>query len=491
MDVTVTTQGSFPGPFAGLSMNCRACHLDAEQGLTVGGGDRTYNDFARHSPIPAREDGKTLTTRNSPPLVDSALPRKGATFFHLDGQFVSLEDLVRTTYTGRNFGWLPYEQQAAIRHIARVIREDDGTGDLAQEYGGVPYGAILSGASSDFRLPGKYRVNVDIASDEQILNGVAKLVAAYVESLVFSRDGNGDFNGSPYDVFLRKNHLPLHPDNGETNIDYARRLRGLINALDNPLFVTSADGTFAFHNQAFAFGTQELDGVKIFLTEPPASQLPSGRIGNCIACHAPPTFTDFSFHNNGAAQEEYDQIHGANAFAQLAIPDAAARRTNFNANLPATSRHPDALGPFFAIPSVDHPELTDLGLWNIFDNPDVPRPQAKLRTVLKTLCPETRCKRDELLPLTVGLFKTPGLRDLADSGPYLHNGSKDTLAQVMGFYSSEAILARAGQLRNGDPQMQRISLTADDATALAAFLESLNEDYSGQPDSTIPSKRSQ
>ncbi len=135
--------------------------------------------------------------------------------------------------------------------------------------------------------------------------------------------------------------------------------------------------------------------------------------------------------------------------------------------------------------------MTDLGLWNIFDNPDVPRPQAKLRTVLKTLCPEKRCKRDDLLPLTVGLFKTPGLRDLADSGPYLHNGSKDTLAQVMGFYSSEAILGRAGQLRNGDPQMQRISLTADDATALAAFLESLNEDYSGQPDSTISLKRSQ
>ncbi len=273
METTVTTQGSFPGPFAGLSMNCRACHLDAEQGLTVGGGNRTYNDFARHSPIPAREDGKTLTTRNSPPLVDSALPRKGATFFHLDGQFVSVEDLVRTTYTGRNFGWLPYEQQAAIRHIARVIREDDGTGDLAQEYGGVPYGAILSGASRDFRLPGKYRVNVDIASDEQILNGVAKLVAAYVESLVFSRDGNGDFNGSPYDVFLRKNHLPLRPDNGETNIDYARRLRGLINALGNPQFVTSADGTFAFHNQAFAFGTQELDGVKIFLNEPPGEPI--------------------------------------------------------------------------------------------------------------------------------------------------------------------------------------------------------------------------
>ena len=326
-------------------------------------------------------------------------------------------------------------------------------------------------------MPAGYRLNVYTSSDEQILNGVAKLVAAYVESLVFSQDANGDFNDSPYDVFLQKNNLPRHPDKGESNIDYARRLRGLVNALSNPQFVTSADGTFAFHNQPFAFGTQELDGLRIFLTEPPPSQLPAGRIGNCIACHAPPTFTDFLFHNNGAAQEEYDQIHGAGTFAQLAVPDAATRRANFNAWLPPTPKHPAALGPFFAIPSADHPGFTDLGLWNEFDNPDVPRPQAKLYAFLKTLCPEKHCHRDDLLPLTVGLFKTPGLRDLADSAPYLHNGSKDTIAQVMGFYSAEPIVARAGQLRNGDPQMQGISLTAADAAALVSFLQSLTEDY--------------
>lgn len=476
MDVTVTAQGTFPGPFAGKSMNCRACHLVDEQGLTPGGGNRTYDDFARRSPVPAREDGKTSTPRNAPPLVDSALPRKGATFFHLDGQFVTLQDLIKTTYTGRNFGWLPNEQKTAIHHIAQVIREDDGTGDLAQEYGGS-YKTVLSGVSKDFRLPARYQLNVDNASDEQILDGIAKLVAAYVESLVFSQDDNGDFNGSPYDVFLQKNNLPRHPDKGETNIDYARRLRGLVSALSSPQFVTSADGTFAFHNQAFAFGTQELDGLKIFLNEPPPGTPPPGGVGNCIACHAPPTFTDFLFHNNGASQEEYDQIHGKGAFAQLVIPDAATRRANFNAWLPPTPRHPDALGPYIGIPSADHPEYADLGLWNEFDNPDVPRPQAKLYKFLKTLCPEKHCRRDDLLPVTVALFKTPGLRDLADSGPYLHNGSKDTLAQVMGFYSAEPILARAGQLRNVDPQMQGISLTAADAAALVSFLESLNEDY--------------
>ena len=154
MNVTVTTQGNLPGPFVGLSMNCRACHLEDEQGLTPGGGNRTFDDFARRSPVPARADGKTLTPRNTPPLVDATLPRKGATFLHLDGQFVSLDDLIKTTYTGRNFGWLPTEQRLAVAHIARVIREDDGSGALAQQYGGS-YKTVFSGASKDLRcLPG-------------------------------------------------------------------------------------------------------------------------------------------------------------------------------------------------------------------------------------------------------------------------------------------------------------------------------------------------
>ena len=40
------------------------------------------------------------------------------------------------TLTGRNYGWLPGESQLAVAHVARVIREDDGTGALAQTSGG-------------------------------------------------------------------------------------------------------------------------------------------------------------------------------------------------------------------------------------------------------------------------------------------------------------------------------------------------------------------
>jgi len=48
---------------------------------------------------------------------------------------------------------------------------------------------------------------------------------------------------------------------------------------------------------------------------------------------------------------------------------------------------------------------------------------------------------------------------------------------VLHFYIRMSALARAGQLRNGDPELTRISLDEQDIAALAAFLRSLDEDY--------------
>lgn len=138
---TVETTGLpiSPGPFAGTSMNCRACHMVDDVVTAPGGGMRTYADFARRSPIPARADGKTHAPRNSPALVNSALDRPDGVLFHFDAEFNSMEALVAATFTGRNFGWLPGEKAQAIAHVARVVRGDDGSGDLAQQFDGVSY----------------------------------------------------------------------------------------------------------------------------------------------------------------------------------------------------------------------------------------------------------------------------------------------------------------------------------------------------------------
>ena len=496
MNNTVKALGApLAGPFAGQSMNCRACHLVDEHVDTPGGGMSTYNDFARRTPIPARpEDTKTTTPRNSPPLVNASLERNNGLQFHFDAEFVSLEDLVAGAFTGRNFGWRPGEANQAIAQVARIIREDDGTGELAQEFGGLSYAQVLTGTGpipQEFRLPTSFRVHVKNASDAEIFAAVNKLVAAYTRQLEFSRGPDGNFNLSPYDVFLNVNGLPKAPNKNESAIDYSRRLLGRINQLDSQgklKFVTSnpatQDGQFKFHSQSFQFTQAELDGLRMFFHEPqalPAStgELAAGRIGNCLACHAAPNFTDFRFHNTGTAQSEYDSVHSAGSFATLIVPDLATRNANPNSYLPATGLHPNAAEPFRSVPHSADFSLTDLGVWNIFANPDFPKPQSNLTQILCQQLTGTvpDCAPATLLPKTIAIFKTPGLRDLSHSAPYMHTGQFDTLDQIVQFYVDSANKGRAGTLRNGARELTGIALQPADAANLVAFLRALNEDY--------------
>ena len=474
-----TSTGALPDPFVGTSINCRNCHfVDDVDGAPV----RTYGDYSRRSRVPAREDGATTTARNSPPLVNAFLDRENF-FLHFDGQFATVEDLVRGTFTGRNFGWLPGEETLAIAQLAHVIREDEGTGALAGVYGAVPYRVLLTGTEPAIpdavRLPPEYRVDVVNASDQDVFDGVARLIGAYLRSLTYSRDEQGLYNGSPYDVFLQKNGLPRAPEAGETGLDYARRLRTLVAALVNPQWVTADDGSFTLHDQDFAFGPLELTGLKIFLREVPEAKAAFGdrlvvtRTGNCVTCHTPPDFTDFGFHNTGASQEEYDDANGDGTFARLFIPDLATRSRRPDDFLPATPQHPNARETFKAVPSHARPGAADLGLWNVFANSDFPGPQPSLQRALAVLGDTP----DKVLPKTIAYFKTPTLRDLGQSAPYLHTGRKRELEEVIAFYIDSARKVRQGKLRNPSPELADIFLADGDVDPLAAFLRALNEDY--------------
>jgi hypothetical protein len=492
-DVVVDTLGTLgaaidPSPFKGLSMNCRTCHLVDDVLSSPDGGMRTYADFARRSPIPARADGKTFAVRNSPPLVNSALDRPGGVLFHFDAEFNSMEELVAATFTGRNFGWLPGEKAQAIAHIAAVVRGDDGSFDLTDT--GISYRILFTGTNpnipDELRLPPQFRAFVGSASDQEIFDAVVRVVSAYVKGLLFSQtEDSGALIRSPFDAFLAINGLPQQPDPNESPLSYSRRLRALVTTPSfSPQFVTSnpnrSNGQFQFHAQAFEFGATELAGLKMFLAEPaalPASptELAAGRVGNCIACHAAPTFTDFKAHNTGTTQKEYDEIpgHGDGVFMNLTVPTLAARTAD---DLPATEQHPAASERFRAVPSAST-TLTDLGLWNVFANPDMPEPQAKIRDILCDDEQPCSFSQSELLNRTIARFKTPGLRDLGHSAPFMHNGQFDTLGDVISFYVDVSDQARAGTLRNGAEKLQGIALTDNDVASLVAFLKSLNEDY--------------
>jgi cytochrome c peroxidase len=68
-----------------------------------------------------------------------------------------------------------------------------------------------------------------------------------------------------------------------------------------------------------------------------------------------------------------------------------------------------------------------------------------------------------------GAFKTPTLREVARTAPYMHDGSLATLDAVVDYYG------RGGNAHPGlDPIVSRIRLSAEDKRALVAFLRALS-----------------
>jgi cytochrome c peroxidase len=71
-------------------------------------------------------------------------------------------------------------------------------------------------------------------------------------------------------------------------------------------------------------------------------------------------------------------------------------------------------------------------------------------------------------PADMWRFRTPSLRNVAMTAPYMHDGSLRTLEEVVHFYQ------RGGIAHDGlDPLLQPIDLSDDDVHALIAFLQSL------------------
>jgi hypothetical protein len=413
-------------------------------------------------------------------MVGSLQPHPGPTFLHFDGEFATPEDLVKATMTGRNFGWAPDQYQQALAQIALVVRGDDGSDQLANDRtNGLSYGTLFLGTdkriTSDLLIPAADRIDVNTATPDQIANLVAKCISTYMGDLLFSQDESGRYIGSPYDVFLRINHLPVQPNAGESIPQYNQRLYKIVQGLSSPIWVDGTYGSFQYHANPFQFGPTEFAGLKIFLNAAANAVDGSQHAGNCAACHQAPNFSDFSFHNTGVSQDEYDGVHGAGAFMNLAIPSLSDRNANYDLYLPATAAHPNGSETFRRAADAGHPSYADLGMWNIYQNPDFPNPQANLKSVV---CAAGRdCSIDEGLARTIAQFKTPVLRDLPDSSPYFHNGGKLQLQDVVQFYVTSSQLARSGLLRNPPPEFKNVSLSTDDVNSLVAFLLSLTEDY--------------
>src|SRR6266508_672815 len=96
----------FSTPEGDLPASCSNCHMFDQDPQ----GMRAYADFLNRSWVSSRaQDRRRLGLRNSPTIFDVAeAPR-----LHHDGEFGSLEELVKGTISGRPMGWLPGEEARA------------------------------------------------------------------------------------------------------------------------------------------------------------------------------------------------------------------------------------------------------------------------------------------------------------------------------------------------------------------------------------------
>ena len=455
-------------------------------------GNRTLQRFRPTVPtIPGArvEDDRTLTPRNSPPLVNASLARPDF-LLHFDGQFSS----------GRASGDRHFDRPQLRMALGRRRRGPwrmwRGSFAMTTEPARWPpttihcrIGKLLRGEAEMFplelKLPKAYRLDVDRATDAQIMNAVAKLINAYVASLAFSKAYPRHLQRLAVRCLSRQEQTPAKPAAGESRTAYSARLLRLAKALAQPKFVAASEGAFIDHTQDFVFGQSEFDGLKIFLSRPArpvasSAEISRGGIGNCAACHAPPNFTDFKFHNTSATQEEYDSIHGAGAFAALQIPEFNARRADLETwvrFIAATSlcRRTVSLDPGFTT-SRPHRSRALECLCKLQINRS-PRPRS-WRSARRKACDQSTvaAPHDRVVQST----QPAGSRRF-ESLP-AHTGRKDTIEEVIGFTCKATRTWRAPARSAMRLPKWRASLCNRPTIALlAAFLRSLTEDYNLRP----------
>ena len=92
-------------------------------------------------------------------------------------------------------------------------------------------------------------------------------------------------------------------------------------------------------------------------------------------------------------------------------------------------------------------------------------------------------------------FRTPTLRNLRHTAPYMHHGGSTTLDEVLLFY--DRLMDQAAETLEGgdtgtlpplDPLLRQMNMLPEDHAPIAAFLEALNDDsYDRSVPETVPS----
>jgi len=204
----------------------------------------------------------------------------------------------------------------------------------------------------------------------------------------------------------------------------------------NRVFVNVAKALAAYQRKLVSrnapfdrFAAALADGTETDGRLPPAARrglrLFIGR-GNCRVCHSGPTFSDGEFHN-------------------IMVP-------------PVDGGYPKDRGRYDASTLLKADPFNAAGEFS----DDRTSVRARLTQRLKQT------------PEQWGQFKTPGLRNVARTAPYMHQGQYGTLREVLEHYSTLEDAVQFGH--HQDQLLVPLNLTEQDMSDLEAFLRSLTDE---------------
>lgn len=180
--------------------------------------------------------------------------------------------------------------------------------------------------------------------------------------------------------------------------------------------VRSADRQHWVGREVNGFGIAELRGLELF----------TGDAG-CIACHAGPMFSDFTFHGvrvppfHGGAPDDSGRFEGLGALLENPLNSA---------------------GPFS-------------------DAPDAPVAE--------------RLRFMKASSESWGMFRTPSLRNVALTDPYMHAGQFEDLDRVLDHYSTFEGALPPDNHAIGNQLLRPLNLSSEQKSDLKAFLLSLTD----------------
>lgn len=81
------------------------------------------------------------------------------------------------------------------------------------------------------------------------------------------------------------------------------------------------------------------------------------------------------------------------------------------------------------------------------------------------------------IPSFNGHFKTPSLRNIEVTGPYMHDGRLETLEEVVEHYSTKVLPHPylSAHMKNGNGDPRHLDLTPEESAALVAFMKTLTD----------------